>query len=371
LNVLENITVNPRLDIPLAQQLKQQMVWLIVSGQLKPDETLPSVRRMAKHLAININTVRSAYQKLEMDGMVATRQGLGTRILAYDPGRRPILESSIRSHTVGVILPAFSNPFYYAFLQGIEEEAYNDNTLLFICQTHDDALDALRIYGQLVAKGVDGVIVASHGIDQYPTASIQGSTLPFVSVDWPTSPGYSVLLDLESAGYQATRHLLEHGHRRIGLITYLFDVPNVRPVNEGYYRAMREAGIEPQKRWIAPIHGFDAPAGQEATRMLLSQPDPPTAIFAIADMLALGAMQSIREAGLRIPEDIALASFNDIPLAALVEPQLTTVAAPAQSMGMEAMKMLQCLITGKQPVQRQILLPVSLVVRKSCGEHLH
>jgi LacI family repressor for deo operon, udp, cdd, tsx, nupC, and nupG len=370
LDILTSLSVNPRLDTPLAQQIKQQLVWMIVSGQLKANDSLPSVRAMAGHLGVNINTVRSAYQKLELDGLVTTRQGLGTRVLPYDPARLSSLEGAPRSHTVGVIIPSFHNPFYHAILQGVEEVARQDNSLLFVCHTHDDAGEGRRFYGQLAAKGVDGVIVASHEIVQYPSNEVIGPQLPLVTVDWPDSQGYVVLLDLEDAGYQATRHLLEHGHRRVGLITFKFDISNVRPVNQGYYRALREAAIEPQESWIAPIYGFDIPAGQEAVRALLSQPNPPSAIFAITDLLALGAMQAIREAGLRVPEDIALVGFNDIPLAALVEPQLTTVAAPAYAVGVEAMKMLRSLIAGKPPERRRILLPTTLVVRQSCGGHI-
>ena len=110
-------------------------------------------------------------------------------------------------------------------------------------------------------------------------------------------------------------------------------------------------------------------AGAEGARKLLALTQPPMAIFAIADMLALGALCAIKSAGLRIPQDIALVGFNDIPTAALVEPPLTTVAAPAQEMGAVAMQMLQDLIAGRKPSHRRVVLPVSLVVRQSCGAH--
>jgi DNA-binding LacI/PurR family transcriptional regulator len=374
MNILDKITVNPRLEATLTQQLKGQLTWLIASGQLEPGDILPSVRRLARHLSINMNTVRSAYQKLGTDGLVETRQGLGTSVLSYDPGRMAQMASSLHSHTVGVIIPSLSNPFYHSLLQGVEYVASQAQTMLFMCVTHDDPGDARRYFAQMAVKNVDGIILASHNDEPFLSPGAVNSPqglprLPFVAVDWPDSAGYVVLLDLENAGYQAARHLLEHGHRRVGLITYVADIANVRPVNRGYLRALQEAGIERDPDLIAPVQGFDMTAGSEGARVLLARERPPTAIFAIADMLAIGAMRAIRKAGLRIPQDIAMTSFNDIPLAALVDPPLTTVSAPTVQMGQAAMKMLQSLIAGKRPAHKRLTLPTSLVIRQSCGAH--
>jgi DNA-binding LacI/PurR family transcriptional regulator len=176
-----------------------------------------------------------------------------------------------------------------------------------------------------------------------------------------------VLIDLENAGYLATRHLVEHGHRRVGFITVALESANVSPVNNGYRRALGEAGIEHDAKLVVSQLSFELQSGVEGGRKLLALEKPPTAIFAISDMLAIGAMQAIKSAGLRVPQDIALAGFNDIPLAGMVEPPLTTVSAPAQAAGREAMKMLGKLIIGERPERECVLLPTSLVVRQSCG----
>jgi DNA-binding LacI/PurR family transcriptional regulator len=374
MNILDRINLNPHLDTTLAHQLKQQVDWFIASGQLQPGDILPSVRQVASHFRIHINTVRSAYQKLEADGLVETRQGLGTRVLPYDPQRMARLASSLPSHTVGVIIPSLAAPFYHPFLQGVETVANQARIMLFMCVTHDDRSQVQRYYAQLASKNVDGILLASQD-DSLLAASDQDplsrkiQPLPLVAVDWPPSTGYAVNLDLENAGYQATRHLLEHGHRRIGLITHALDLPNVRPVNAGYQRALREAGIESDPRWIAAVHGFDTTAGAEGARTLMALEQPPSAIFAIADLPAIGAICALQQAGLRVPQDVAVVGFNDIPLAAFVNPPLTTVAAPSYEMGLEAMKMLQSLIAARQPLKKQLLLPTFLVIRQSCGEH--
>lgn len=374
MDLLKYININPHLDTTLAQQLTQQFTWLIATGQLKPDEMLPSVRQVAHQLQINLHTVRSAYLKLAADGLVEIHQGKGTRILPYETQRMAKIANEVRSHTIGVIIPSFTNPFYHPFLQGIESITHQNQTMLFICLTHDDPEEVQRSYAQLAAKNVDGLILASHDDSpflqpQKRSGIQQTQMLPLVAVDWPESTGYAVLLDLENAGYQATRHLLEHGYRRVGLITYALELPNIRPVNQGYRRALHESGLMADECFIARVHGFDTSAGAEGTRTLLAQKDPPTAIFAITDLLAIGAMHTAKQAGLRIPQDLAIVGFNNIPMAAWVSPPLTTVNAPAYQMGQKAMKMLHSLVAGKRPRRKQIHLPTRLVIRQSCGVH--
>jgi DNA-binding LacI/PurR family transcriptional regulator len=137
----------------------------------------------------------------------------------------------------------------------------------------------------------------------------------------------------------------------------------------GYQQALGEAGLTVNEDLIAPVYGFGMSAGEEAARSLLALSEPPTAILAMSDMLALGALSAMRAAGLRVPEDIALAGVNDIPLARLVDPPLTTLHQPAYEMGKVAMELLQQLIARKRPSQRQVNLPTSLVIRQSCGPH--
>jgi DNA-binding LacI/PurR family transcriptional regulator len=369
MDILDKITINPRLEATLTQQLSQQFTWLIASGQIRPGDRLPTVRRLAEHLAVSVNTVRSVYQKLEADGLTATRHGAGTRVLAHDA--RPLVQiaAEMRSHTVGVVLPSLANPFYHPFLAGVEEVAHPDLTMLFVCNTHDDPSEAWRYFAQLSAKHVDGIIVVSHDTSAFLAPGAGAPLLPVITVDWPEATGYALSLDLAGAGYQATRHLLSHGHRRVGLITWERERANVTLVNTGYQQALREAGLMPDAVLIARVPAFDMAAGAAGARRLLVLNSPPTAIFAIADTLALGAMAAIKGAGLRIPQDMALVGFNDIPTAALVDPPLTTVAAPAREMGVQAMRMLKDLIAGRSPAQAQVVLPVSLLVRASCGVH--
>lgn len=373
MDVYDQLHVSSDRDTTLAHQLSQQLTWLIVNGSLQPGDRLPSIQVLAARLGINLHTVRSAYHKMESDGLVATRQGRGTHVLPFDPNRFALAARDQVSHTIGVILPSWTNPFYHGFLQGVQMIADEHQSLLFVSNTNDDPGAAWRDYYRFSAKKVDGILVVSHNLEGIHPAgdpSLESApVMPVVTVDWPDADGYTAGVDLESAGYQAASHLIAHGHRRIGLVTYAQDVANVKPVNLGYQRALEEAGIQLDPSLQVRVPGFDLGSGEAGARRLLSLKNRPTAVFCIADTLALGVMSAIKTTGLRIPQDIAITSFNDIPAAALVEPQLTSVSVPTVQLGQEAMKMLQILIEGEQPAQRNIILPATLVIRDSCGEH--
>jgi DNA-binding LacI/PurR family transcriptional regulator len=244
--------------------------------------------------------------------------------------------------------------------------------MIFVCNSMDEPLEAWRFFNQLLSKGVDGIIVASQPFEQFfpdegKSTGHELTGVPYVSIDWPESPSYSVVMDLESAGYLATQHLVEHGHRRIGLVTFSFFDPEDRPEYIGYQRALEGAGIKVDPELIAYMQSFGVDAGRRGAARLLKLPSPPSAIFFITDLMAAGAMQEIKGAGLQVPQDIALVGFNDIPLASLMDPPLTTVSTPGRRLGVEGMKLLKNLINGTKPKRRQIVLPTSLVVRRSCG----
>jgi DNA-binding transcriptional regulator YhcF (GntR family) len=132
MSVLNELAVDPETDMSLWLQLKRQLIWLIASDQLKAGEKLPSVRQLANHLGINLHTVRAAYRKLEADGLVATRHGSGTVVLKYDPIRLSQGVARVRTYTIGVLVPRLSNPFYPAFLRGVENIARQHHSLPWI-----------------------------------------------------------------------------------------------------------------------------------------------------------------------------------------------------------------------------------------------
>jgi DNA-binding LacI/PurR family transcriptional regulator len=196
-----------------------------------------------------------------------------------------------------------------------------------------------------------------------------GRAPPIVYVDQPDRSGHVFIFDGHGAGYAATRHLREHGHERIGIVTAPLAWPNVREVYEGYLEALEGTGLRPSQELVAETDAFDIDAARRALARLLEGPEPPTAVFAAGELLALGVLQEARTRALGVPRDLAIAGYTDSPTAALVDPALTMVSVPAREIGIQAMETLSKLIRGKRPRTRRTILSTELVVRHSCGAH--
>lgn len=222
-------------------------------------------------------------------------------------------------------------------------------------------------YGELIrSRGTDGLVVSGPRVDDAELAVLARERAPLViqgslpGVDIP-----SVDVDNVAAARGATEHLLELGHRQIGCITNApFPYTSARDRREGYRLAMHGAGVEIDESLVVEAN-FDAASGRRAMARLLSRPDL-SAVFVASDVVAFGAMAAIREARLRVPGDIALIGFDDIPLAAYFDPPLTTVHLPAHDLGRAAGAALLERINGRA-VEARTLLPTALVVRASTG----
>jgi DNA-binding LacI/PurR family transcriptional regulator len=371
MDVAAQIRVDPALSATLAQQVREQLTWLISRGAVVAGDELPSVRSLAGSLGINYHTVRSAYRRLEADGLVETRPGRRSRIARFDPRHLWPPETAARTHLVGVVLPSLG-PFYVELLEGAQDAARSAGVLLVVATTGDDQARALRSIAQLAAKGADGVVVVSHDISNLVAggeAIAAGRVLPLVAVDRPGSVGLSVEADLDGAGYLAVRHLLEDGHREIGLVTLATPLSNVVPIEAGYRRALAEAGLPADERYLVRVGSWGLEAGAAAADGLLAGAARPTALVAISDLLAIGAMRRLRRAGLVTPGDVAVVGIDDSPLAALVDPSLTSVALPARAMGADAVAILQGAWGDAAPAPTRSVLGVRLTIRDSCGPH--
>lgn len=356
------LSVDPNSSSPLALQLSQQLTLLIAAGWLREADVLPPVRELADQLGINLNTVRAAYKQMETDGLVTSRQGRRTSVLAYDRNKFAARAPKVPSFAIGVVLANY-NPFYGPLLEGIEF-ASGDPSMTFLCNAHDDPQRELYYLDQLIARRVDGIIVVS---PSFKTDQLSSAGPPVVYVDWPDTNGPSVNFDLEGAGFAATEHLIGHGHRRIGVIGPPSDWSNVGPKLAGYQQALAEAGINYDSALVATTSNFQATEGEAAVQALFELDDPPTALFTAADTLALGTMAALASRGLAVPEDVALVSSDNISIAAVTNPPLTSVRLPARQAGAVARQMLDRLKAGDSLETESVLLSTELVIRDSCG----
>jgi len=172
--------------------------------------------------------------------------------------------------------------------------------------------------------------------------------------------------DNEMGGYLATRHLIEQGHRRIAHLHGALNIPNACDRLRGFQRAMQEAGL-PIPPELVRESGFLEQSSYEITQQLLELPEPPTAIFAANDVSAVGVLRAVKDAGLCVPEDVAIIGYDGTPFTQLTEPPLSTVEQPASEMGRIAARLLIEIIEGRTPTERMIRLPVRLAIRGSSG----
>jgi LacI family transcriptional regulator len=346
--------------MPLWAQLSEQLRWFIVRGDVSAGDRLPAIRRLADELGIHLHTVRAAYENLEAEGLVARRRGVGTVVLDYDRGALGDSVADLPSFTIGVVLAGYS-PFYAPLLDGIEAGARDQGSMMLLANARDDARAAARYLSDFTVRGVDGVIVASVGLDPPPRAR---SGPPLVRVDRPGEAEPSVTFDLAGGVEEATRHLIDHGHHRLGLLAPPLDWNNGSQIRAGYAAAAGAAGHDAA---IGVMEGYEMEMGAAAARRLLDGPDPPTALIAAGDIPAIGAVNAARSLGRSVPEEVAVIGTGDIEMAAAVAPPLTTIALPAREMGTRAVDMLGRLSAAGPVDPSSVELPTRLVLRRSCG----
>lgn len=301
----------------------------------------------------------------------ATRQRVldAAKRLNYHPdasGRKLV---SGKSSTIGLVLQqsadqVFADAFLLRVLLGVEQ-AVSQRGFHVLLKPYDPA--QLQGYSQLISENlVDGIILSGprqddleitkfyeNGFPIVLMGQLSGCSLPYVDVN-----------AVEGAA-AATRHLIQLGHRRIGLITNAsLQYTSAQQRRQGYINALAEAGILLEDDLIGE-GAYTSESGYLAMQHLLELSAMPTAVFVASDVVAAGAMQAIRQAGKRIPEDIAVVGFDDIPMAAYIDPPLTTVRLPAFKLGSTAGEQLIKLILGQPLEQQGVLLDIELVVRES------
>jgi LacI family transcriptional regulator len=267
-----------------------------------------------------------------------------------------------RTNVIGILVAGF-DPFASELLKGISAEAIGEGyeLLAYSGAISDDNLVGWerRSLSRLGGTLIDGAIIVT------PTVATPTGTVPVIAVDPHTGPGgpSTVASDNVGGARAATRHLIELGHRRIAHVRGRTDLESAHLREQGYRHELAEAGI-PFDPDLVRDGGYRSLWATEAARTLLTMPDRPTAIFAANDLSAFGVMQVAEELGLRVPQDLSVVGFDDIPEAASGNPRLTTVAQPLREMGAHALRMLLALLAGGE-IEQHAQMPARLVVRET------
>ncbi|QHE51705.1 LacI family DNA-binding transcriptional regulator [Pontibacillus sp. HMF3514] len=267
-----------------------------------------------------------------------------------------------RTDTLGLLIPDISNPFFSEIARNIEDKAHERGISVIMCSTDHDEEKEKKYIELLKRKQVDGFIVASGIKNKGIMKELTEANVPLAMLA-QEEPAYDVTVvsvDNYKGGYEATSHLFLNGHRNVGIIAEQMHSNNMRlyayrDVHEAFGVLINEDNIV---KTTATIEN-----GRECTKQLLDKDDPPTAIFACNDLLAIGVIQAAREKGLNIPDDLSVIGFDNTILATTTVPALTTMAQPIEDMGKKIIDVIINKIEGDNERQESIFFNPTLMIR--------
>jgi LacI family transcriptional regulator len=258
-----------------------------------------------------------------------------------------------RTHTIGLLLPDLHGEFFSEVIRGIDAEARRSGYHLLVSGFHSDRQEMIAVF-RAVRGRVDGLIVMSPDLEAAALCAYLPSGFPVVLLNSAAAVPRAISIDNYGGAHAMVRHLQALGHTRIGFI---------KGPDQNADAAERLRGYRDAARQSMEFDGdFGEDAGYAAATRMAAMQLRPTAVFAANDAMAVGAMTAFRDAGVRVPHDIALAGFDDIPTARYVTPPLTTVKVPIADLGRRAFD-----LAVSDDQQRHEILPTTLVIRESCG----
>lgn len=326
----------------------------------------PTIYSIARALGVAPSTVSRALNP-------ASRHRVGEetarRVLAkaaevgYEPNRAAVSLRTSRTATIGLVVPRLTDQVVAVMSEAAEDTARRAGYQLITTSTRDRPEREGEIVAFLRARDVDGFILATATLDDHVVRGLAAADTPFILLNRKVEGHPAVAGDDELGGYLATRHLIARGHRRIGYIAGPLSTSTAADRGRGYRRAHREAGLDVDERLIVEST-YRAEGGTAAAAHLLSSPEPPSAIFAVTDATAIGAMAVARDVGLKVPDDIAVIGYNDSDIASLLTVPLSSVRLPLAEMGRRAVELLLQWIDSGHPPASEVMAP-QLMVRAS------
>lgn len=324
-----------------------------------------TIKEVAKEANVSVATVsRVINNNVPVSSKARIKVENAIKKMNYEPN---MLGRNLRrseNRFILALLPNISNPFYAAIIKGVEDTAMSQGYNVILCQTDAEPEREKSYLNLLKQKLADGVINLDPILDEDFLMKI-GEKYPIIQCcEYSENLDITyVSIDNKAAAYKATNHLIDIGHKNIALINSNEKYVYARQRKEGYIKALIDSNIKPNDKWIVNVD-LDFESAQSAVEYLLALDEKPDAIFAVSDILAIGALKAIAEARLRVPEDIAVVGFDNIPYAKIVTPALTTVNQPMYTIGTKACKMLIHKLRKDKDVSNEIL-DVQLIIRES------
>jgi len=287
--------------------------------------------------------------------------------IGYTPNVSAQKLRGLASKIIGVIVPRIVNPFFSYLVESIEKAGYARGYQTLVFQSHEDSEHELDFLNLLQQKQIDGVIMAAYENDW----DIIKKYLKFGPIvmcnEYLSQPAIPMVrVDQFAASYEGVKHLLDQGYRKIAYCTggLFSDSGKDKDRNQGYQKALTEAGIEINPNWIF-IKRHTIEDGKKVLHQMMNMQDTPDAIFTGSDEVAAGIIMEARKLGVSIPEQLAVIGFDDQPLAEMLMPELTTIKQPIADIGYTAMDLMINSLEGKAVDNKIHTLPFQLISRKS------
>ncbi|GGX41313.1 LacI family DNA-binding transcriptional regulator [Streptomyces chartreusis] len=293
--------------------------------------------------------------------------------LGYTPNTLARSLVTSRTRSIGLAVSAISNPYFTEILQGVEAAALEHGYSLLIADPHDDPVHERKVVQLLHERRVDGMIVAPSADPRELLAYLGRHKVPAVLLDRVVdapADGSTEFDQVCANSAEPTARLVTHlaglGHRRIGLVAGLPGLSTTSERLAGYRDGLAAAGLAHDEGLV--VHGnSESPGAEQATTALLSLTSPPTALVTANNAMTMGALRSLRDHGLSVPDDIALCCFDDFAWADLFSPRLTAIAQPSRDIGAQAVSVLLDRLAAPDRPARTVRLPCTFVHRTSCG----
>lgn len=334
-----------------------------------------TIKDIARELGISPSTVSRAL-KDHPDISIETKKAVNALAdkLNYQPNIVALNLRQKKTNTIGVIIPEIVHFFFSTVISGIEDVAYQAGYNVILCQSNESYQRELTDIKALFNSRVDGMLLSlsreTTNFDHIESIISKGVPIVFYDRMYNSPTSSKVIVDDYAGAKEAVQHLIDQGCKKIA---HLEAAPNLMISIDrlkGFEDALKENNMEVKPEYIMECHSGTFEEGKKATRKLLALPNPPDAIFANNDPMAMGAMMAIKEKGLKIPQDIAIVGFSNWFFGELLEPSLTTVDQPGFEMGQEAARLLIRHIEMKEkevsdPITETKILKTKLVIRNS------
>ncbi len=331
--------------------------------------TILDVARLARVSKTTVSRVLNGYGPVNNETKARIENAM--RQLSYTPNYFAQGMRTSRTRSIGIIIPDFGNPFYPEIFKGIEDITREKGYMSKVCSTDEDSDRELDILQQFEKRQIDGLVVFMYrkiqkNIDYLIRLS---EKIPVVFMDplVKTEPFSYVVTDGFKASQEAVRYLLAKGRDRIGYIKYPSRLMVTHERFAGYKQELENNSI-PFDAGLVFEGDFHMRSGYDGAKYLMESDHPPNAIMASTDVMAIGALKYLKKAGIRIPEDVNIIGFDNIPLCTLVEPELTTIAQPIRDLGRKAAQIIFDKIADPSLGNIQLTLEGKLIVRRSTDE---